>query len=89
MKTIMRTRLEEARCLQEAHSSYLPGQLGYLATLYNNSEGSSGCWSDTGTGWVDNTRRWWQVEQPEEQVYLFFIIFPLISFFNDIKSVII
>ena len=57
MKTIMRTRLEEAR-YQAAHSSYLPGQLGYLAHLYNSTEtaaASSSCWGEAASSVWDTS----------------------------------
>jgi len=41
VRTIMRTRLEEARYLPHTSSHYLPSGLGYLAQMYSQQEGQT------------------------------------------------
>ena len=65
VKTIMRTRLEEARYqAAAAHTSYLPGQLGYLAHLYNSTDtAGASCWGETAANTWDptpSTQAWLQ-----------------------------
>lgn len=62
VRTIMRTRLEEARYLPHNSSNYLPSGLGYLAQMYTQQEGqqqaiygAEGQW--IGSWGMDNP--WW------------------------------
>jgi len=62
VRTIMRTRLEEARYLPHTANNYLPSGLGYLAQMYTQQEGqqqaiygSDGQW--IGSWGMDNP--WW------------------------------
>jgi len=62
VRTIMRTRLEEARYLPHTPNNYLPSGLGYLAQMYTQQEGqqqaiygSDGQW--IGSWGMDNP--WW------------------------------
>ena len=60
VRTIMRTRLEEARYLPPNSSSYLPSGLGYLAQMYTQQEGQTHAVYGTEGQWIGS----WGMDNP-------------------------